>query len=441
MYRTSRRTKNLFKGASSTAVARIASSVFGLISMGIIGRVCSAEELGLWALLMSLPGFFSGIDLGFSSALKNKLSTLYAKQNEKEACAYFFSVFYGFAFLVTILLIVFAFAGHYIPWPQLRHIEQDKLTKIGRFLFTFNVFTILASVPFGLAYYAGFYSYQESHINAACTLVTSFTISVILALSYWLHASFRFIAIIYFLATGFLIYAVSFFLFLQRRHWEFIILQPRIVVRKIRGLLSNSIKFVGLQIASGVFNSVDAFIVANLLGLQMTGDYYLVKRICSVAVGLHLVTIGATWPAYTEAAESNDFRWIKKTIRYVLLLTAVGFLLFGICLYLCGIEFIYLWTGKSVKTLSLTILFGLWSLLTVLSNCLSLVLNAVSKVMIQMLLGLSFAFLVIPLSTFLGRKYGVGGVVLAQIILVSLGLISNAYQVGYYLRKHGKQAE
>lgn len=435
--RKSPRTKKMLIGSSSLAFSRVICALLGFVSTGIIARYLGGEEFGLWALVMSMPGLFAGFDLGFSNSLKNKLSVLYAQKNEKESQSYFFSIFYGFSILTLFLMITVFLFKPLIPWPWLFKTSLASIDKMGSFLFTANIFVILATIPFSLAYSAGFYSYQESHLNSLFTLLGPVITLLMLVVLVPLKASFVTITMM-FIFTGLLIYVISFLVFLVKRHWTFIALNPAAMFQKIKELFSTSAQFVLIQVAAGIFFSIDPFIVSKTTGLAVAGDYYLIKKICTIAVITHLSSLGAVWPAYTEAAENKDLAWIKKVLKSVAIYTLIAFAVFIIFLYYLGNPFIHLWTGKMIKEPSWFVLLGIWALFYAWGNAFSVFLNAINNLKLQLLWSFLATVFIIPLSLWLAKLYGLPGVILAQLILMAPATIGNTIQTVLYIKKKSK---
>ena len=87
---------------------------------GVLARYFSAEEFGLWSILISLNGvLLSGFDFGFGNALRNKMAQLYAYRFDEESKTYFFSIFYWFVFSSILLTLIFYSVKPFIPWEIL----------------------------------------------------------------------------------------------------------------------------------------------------------------------------------------------------------------------------------------------------------------------------------------------------------------------------------
>lgn len=425
-------------GSSTLVFSRIFSTLLGFVNTGMITRYLNSEEFGIWALIMSMPGLFAGFDLGFSSSLKNKLSELFGQKKDEQEKQYFLSVFYCFAILAISVIIVFLIFNRYIPMDKIFHGSQNNVTVVGAKLINVNIIIILLGIPLSLALSAGFYSYQESHINSLFTILSYGLIFALVSISIMLHWTLYPIVIIY-LFTGLLIYIVSMSVFMIRRKWEFVKLSVISIVSKVKELLPNSLQFVMMQIGAGLFYSVDPFIIGQISGLGQVGDYYLVKKIAFMVVITHLSSLGATWPAHTEAIASGDYSWAKKTLKYAAITTIILFSIFTVIFTIFGQTIIHIWTRKIISQQLLFFSFGVWALLFAWANCFSIFLNAINKLKLQLLWCLISLLLVIPMSLFLGKKYGVLGVCWAQIILLLLPAISNSVQTIIYFNKSSSE--
>lgn len=423
----SRRTKSLLIGSTSMLISQGLVALMGIAMTAVVVRYFSPREFGLWALLMSLGGIIAGLDLGFGNALKNKLSKLYAYQNsDRESQSYFFSMFYGFI-LWTLILAIFVFvAKSFIPWYALFKLEDSVFVREGAQLFTIGVILLCFNITFSLCA-SGFYAYQESHWAALLTFLGKLLMFIVILLLVQLHTSFFMITLSFFVLTLFLSMA-AFVVFLVKRKWRFIFISLKVVTDKIKELLSKSMQFALLQMLSVFLSSVDLFLISKTLGLEIVGEYSLVKKMYLLAIGLYMGVLIPLWPAYTEAIESKEYEWVKKILKKTVLFTIVLFTIILILFSIFGKSIIFLWTGKTIKSGLLFVLIGIWSLLVGWGNCFSIFLNSVGCLKRQVLIGTSIAIAIIPMSLILIEKYGIIGMCLSLILIALPATINHPLQ-------------
>jgi len=98
---------------------------------------------------------------------------------------------------------------------------------------------------------------------------------------------------------------------------------------------------------------------------------------------------------------------------------------------LCS-KWIYgIWVGDKISiNFSLSAIIGAWILLNTWNGIFGQFLNGVGKIKIQLILGFIAALLNVPLAIFLGKRLGVEGVLVANLLVLSIGVW--IYPLQYY---------
>jgi O-antigen/teichoic acid export membrane protein len=388
----------------------------GLILAGMLARYFSPDEFGLWSILISLNGvLLTGFDFGFGNALRNRMAQLYASRNDGENRVCYLAVFYWFLFSAFVLSTIFFSIRPHIPWELLFKTTDPYILETGATLIVLGASILAFNIAFNL-YTVGFYSYQESHWNAlvngaARLLLLLCAVGFVLSLQ-----SFFVINVMTFLVT-LLSSVAAFMIFLAVRKWPLTRIPLGAIWTRIRELWIKSAQFALLQLISTFLLMTDLFVVSNLLGLEVVGEYFLVKRLYLVLASFHFAVLLPLWSAYTESIESHDTEWAERSLKKAAALTVVVFTAGVIVLCLVGSDLIYWWTGKRVVHASLFIWLGIWGFLYGWGNCFSVFLNAVGRLNVQVLLGGLAAVAFIPLSLWLGKSHGIIGICLALILI------------------------
>jgi O-antigen/teichoic acid export membrane protein len=428
------RTKNVLFGAFSLVGSQGAGSVIGMLITAVIVRSFSAEEFGLWSLLMSLTGIFAGIDLGFGNALRNKLAQLSASNetNREDGRNYFFAIFYVFLPVALILSIVMIIFRQFVPWGALFHTSNLNIIQEGSWLFVIGGVLSLINVVF-MFNNAGFFAYQETHITALYGFVSRFCILLMVVFFVYWRLSFFTITSMFFVIV-LLFSIISFLVFLKRRGWNVVRLKYKIIIKKVKELWGVSAQFTMLQVLSIIYVSIDLFLISKLLGLSSVGDYALVKKIYMLIGCFHFAFLMPIWSAYTEAVVSDDFVWVKNALRKSAFFTVFVFVVAGIFLSILGNNFIYIWTGKRIVNMLLYILLGFHALINGWGNCFSVFLNSVGILKGQIVLSFLGVLIVIPASFYLSKIFGLLGICCALIIAVIPTAIYNPIRSYIYIK-------
>ncbi len=120
---------------------------------------------------------------------------------------------------------------------------------------------------------------------------------------------------------------VSFFIFLRKRRWKFRLLRLTFLIGAVKELWRQSAQFALLQIFSTFLLNADYFVISKMVGLEIVGEYFLVKRIYLVVVAFHFALLLPVWSAYTESVESKDFVWVempRKTTSNAIMMPLMG---------------------------------------------------------------------------------------------------------------------
>jgi len=382
---------------------------------GILARYFTVEEFGLWSMLISLNGILlSGFDLGFGNALRNRMAQLYAYGRDDESKVCFFSIFYWFICIALLLLGLFFGLKLIIPWHIVFKTTDPVMVRNGANLMVVGSSLLAFNIAFNL-YTAGFFSYQQSHWNAGVSgagkvLLLALTVVLLLALQ-----SFFVINLMAFVVT-LLSSVTGFALFLSVRKWKFTVIPAKIALKIVKELWVKSAQFALLQVFSTIILMADLFVVSKILGLEMVGEYFLVKRIYLVLASFHFAVLLPVWSAYTEAIESGDVGWAERILKKTALYSIAVFGLGTAVMYMAGNFLVHAWTGREVTDHSLFLLLGGWGLTYGWCNCFSVFLNAGGYVRNQVLLAGLGAFVFLTLSLAFGKTYGISGICVALVL-------------------------
>jgi O-antigen/teichoic acid export membrane protein len=129
------------------------------------------------------------------------------------------------------------------------------------------------------------------------------------------------------------------------------------------------------------------------------------------------------WSAFTEAWVKKEMSWIKS-IMGKLYMVWLG--VFFLCIIMIiSSNWVYdIWIGdKADVPFNMSLLVGIWILLNTWNSIFSHFLNGVSKIRLQLYIGVISAILNIPLAIYLGKMLGINGVFIANILVVLIGTI------------------
>jgi O-antigen/teichoic acid export membrane protein len=136
------------------------------------------------------------------------------------------------------------------------------------------------------------------------------------------------------------------------------------------------------------------------------------KYFNSITVIFNLILV-PYWASFAEAMQMNDRTWIKKNIRFLMLLIGALSLLGAIMVFFSTTVY-NLWIGKDLSIpILLSSLMCVSVLLTAWYNIFVYYLSSINEIKWQMRLIIIGALVNIPLSIFLIDQMGSSGVILA----------------------------
>jgi O-antigen/teichoic acid export membrane protein len=194
--------------------------------------------------------------------------------------------------------------------------------------------------------------------------------------------------------------------------------------------------FFGLQIAMALTFASDNVVIAQMLGAEAVTQYAVPEKLFNL-VGLVVgMVLFPLWPAYGEAIARGDRAWVRSThFRSVFWSCAVTTVLSAF-LVIFGQRIIELWAGSMVHpTLMLLLGLGVWKVVEVSGNAVSMLLNGANVVRFQLILASITAVLAIVLKVLLVGHIGLAGVVWATVIAHLATIPPTVWYVQRWLEK------
>lgn len=388
--------------------------VFTMVSVSI--KYLGKESYGIWVVLSGMFTWANVADLGMSHGLRNRLAEERAKGN-LEIGRYYVSTTYAYLIATAIILVViFIPLIYYINWNFLlntTYVSNETLEHVALIIvFLFIIQFILR--PIGSIVEA----FQWPSINHLIGFHSS-AISLV-AIYYLVCQTGKGALSIYAYIIGgvpiIVLLLISIYLFRQK----FPDLSPsvkyvtRSYLKKIAGL---GLSFFVIQLSVIIIFQSDNMIISYLFGPDEVTNYNITYRYFSIVISIFVVIIAPFWTAFTDAYHKNDFIWIKKIMR-MLLLMASGIGIIAMLLYLISDNVFHLWIDERVSIpKSLSGLMACYVVLMCFHIIFSTFSNGIGKIKIQLWAVTIAATMNLPLSYYFGKLSGLGpsGVLLATI--------------------------
>lgn len=396
----------------------------------ILIKFYTQEEFGLWSSITSIAAILITGDFGITNVLRNILSRerMNGKDGNEEARKYYLSAFIFFLLFSVIAIVVLLILSPFIPYENLFESDNMYLKLQGRYIFMAVMFIYLLSFPFGMGLPMCF-SYGESKTIALMNTirsVVSFILVLILAL---LSIPILYLAIGYF-SINFVFTVLGTIVFLRKRKWNIFEFSDLNLIRRIKEMLGTGIKFLGIQLSSSFVQNALIVYSGSMVGLTTAANVSIINKIFTFFTGIYQGAFNPIWSKLTEFFHKGDFKKCCSIIKKSVSITVGIYLIVITAVVITGQWVIDTFIGGNYYCEPILVIFiGLITLLRMVFDNISLMLNAISKLNFLLLIYLIFAVLIIFILPPVINNYGFNGM---AIFLIFCWLIASIL-VGYYV--------
>lgn len=402
------RAQERYRLATLTALTSIISKGAMMLVMVISIRISlpylGVERFGVWMTIASIVGLLNFLDLGVGNALVNRVAQASIPSNKSQLGK---CIGAGLIILALISIAIGTFLyliAEYLPWQKL--LKMSNIDLYTETYIAIKVFTILFSLNIltsGISRI--FYGLQRGYEANILSVLGSF-LSLILI---WSAIKFNG-GIASLLAANMLggVFASLILLGILTKRGQVnihrIIENIQIEAPK---LLKIGGGFLFLQIGTMVVFGVDNLIIASSLGAVMVTTYSITQRLFQFVTQPFTIINSGLWPAYANAYEHGDKKFIKSTLKRSMVITILGSVTVSLALIFFGKAIISLWTQKEVSvSYSLMAAFALWSVIDVSAGCFAMFMNGTSLIKIQSGGLVTLIIIGIPLKIYLADQLG-----------------------------------
>ncbi len=381
----------------------------------------SPAQYGIWLTISSIISWLNFFDVGFGNGLRNKLAHSLAVGETDKARVYISTTYIALAIIASFTFIVFSITNSYINWRSVLNVTTEKeetlrlimWVAVGCFCAQFVIQLI------NIILTATHQSARASFINLfgqICTLVAIYYCTN--------YQPASLLTLIIIVASSPLVALIIASIFLYRTSLSNLSPNFKLVnFRYANDLLTTGGVFFLIQIGVLILFQTNYIIISQLLGPEQVTIFSVCYKLFSVTIMIFNIIMLPLWSSFTDAYAKSDYSWLKGSLQNMrkLWLLFTGITIFILC---CSTFLFKEWLGENVSVpLSLSIcmtvyvLANLWHMLHVY------ILNGIGKIRLQLILVTVSALLNIPMAIFLGKNFGLVGIVGANaIFFVCLGI-------------------
>lgn len=348
--------KTLFiRGVSIGYLATAVNIVYSLVSIPLVLQYLGKELFGLWAVVMSVTGYFQLLELNISHGI-GRLQIEYKDDRESgEYCSVLTTGGLALAAASVVILIIGVILAPYVPgWLNIKDQHASLFTNI----LVLNV--LIAVLTIGTKIFMiPLYAYQRHDLLEANNII----LFIVLFGTLWLglHMGMGLYAMVFSAGIG-LIVSMSILVMLTYKHGYY----PKVsefgmpAARHLREIMSYSGNTFISSIGGIMLKSAPTLIITRMLGLNATATWSVCAKPFDILAKIVNRPMDNSGAALCEMYIRNERAHLKKRMSQIVQLTAaiagVGSMVFAFM----SPAFVHLWTnGKIVWPLQNFIALGL----------------------------------------------------------------------------------
>ncbi len=413
-------------------ICKFIDMIISFIMVPITLTYLDTVRYGLWAALSSVIAWFFIFDIGIGNGLRNKFSECKAKGEILKAKYYVSSAYFYFAGLFILICIVFFIANKFWDWPAMLNAPAEMATELNNIVlvvfFGMSLNFILKLLSFILM--ADLRTATSDIFNVIIHVIT--LIGIIL-LSKYSTPSLLYYAILYMGTNVLVMLIASIFLFTT----SYKAFRPNFTfINHSYGkeLVKVGTKFFLLQTSAILLFQTTSFILSNLLGPEHVTDYNISFRYFTLVTVVFSMLANPLWSGYADAYHRNDILWITSTISKLRKLWLFIVTLLIIMLIIQPIVYKIWLNNKLSIDYGLSISMVAYLILSMWNTIYNPLLNATSKLKMQIVLSAIIPIIYIGLTIFFVKNIMMG----AKGMMISL-IITQALPMALLLPIHTKK--
>jgi O-antigen/teichoic acid export membrane protein len=407
--RSKERYRRILLTTVSSLVTRVITALVGLVTIPLALSYLGKEQYGLWAVVTSFVAWTSLFDFGIVNSLVNALSEANGKNDPESAKGYVSTAFFVLVAISMFLGILLTLCASWIPWSRLFAVRIPIAQRTVMWTVVAALVCFLAGLPLSVVrqIYAG---YQKSYIGNIFTVFSSLTTLAALYVVVWTRGGLP--SLVFAFAGPTVLIALVNLLYLTRKEMPWIAPQLSFVSRRaMRRLFSTSMPLFLFQIGALLVNETQMIVLAHVTSLRLVSEYSIIWRLAVTFASLIGLGTGAFIPAFREAHERGDGRWMKAGFRRMLRLRMLIATAAALALTFGGNFILRKWLhrGDFNFPLSVWIAQGISLLCGVWGTAFSDLLTIMDRIWIQVVLVLINGATTIILTVVLAPKFGLLG--------------------------------
>ena len=409
-------------GMLTAAANKGISIAASLITVRLTFRYLGAERYGMWVTITSIVMMLNFADLGVNNGLINTIAGAYGRDDREGARRAVASAFWSLTGITSAFLLCMPLVYPFLNSARLFNVHSPlAVQESGPALLVFFACFAL-NLPMGTvrAVQTGL---QRAYINSLWAMLGSLASLGAMLLVIHLHGGLP-LLILGLSGPPLLAAALNGFELFGFSNRE-LVPAPSGFSREVAvRLFRTGFLFFLCQVFSSLGVQTDNIVIAQIMGAKMVGAYAVPARLFNLVPSLLAMISGPLWPAYADALARSDGPWIRRTFRRIAgggmaitaMITAV--------LVIFGNRILALWVGPQVHaSIPLLIVLGIVCVLNAFVTPVSILLNGLSQIRIQVFVFMAMSVVNLTLSIIFVKRFGIIGGALGTAVSEALVVI------------------
>ncbi|MGX5687387.1 lipopolysaccharide biosynthesis protein [Arcticibacter tournemirensis] len=416
------RSQNIIRNILMSFGVKGGSILVGLILMPLTISYINPVQYGIWLTISSIVSWMSFFDIGMGNGLRNRLAESLAVGRIEDARKYVSTTYAIMTAISMALFLSYFFLHSFINWNYILNIPPSFNDDID-----FIILVVVSSFCVQFVVQLINTVLIASHEPAKASVITFIgqlgVLIVISIVRFFVPGS---LSVLVWILTFIPVLSFVFYsIYHYRGKWKNIAPSFKLIdIKYSKDILNIGGVFFFIQIGALVLFQTDNIIITRVLGPEYVTTFNVAYKLFSVITLVYTILITPYWSAFTDAYIKRDFEWIRGNI-YLMRKWWVALSILALLLLVCSKWIFSLWLGEMVVvSMPLSIAMTIYVIVYMWQGLHVSFLNGAGKIKLQLYLVTISAIINIPLAIFLGKKFGVAGVISANtIVFIVMGII------------------
>lgn len=411
---SSKRTRDAQKHILYMFLIKVCNILINLAYVPLLISSLNQDRYGIWLTITTIVHWIAFFDIGLGNGLRNKLAESIAKGDQENAKKYVSTTYGTMGLLCLFFLIIELCVVPFCNWNNLLNaytVSNEELTILMLWVLSSLALQMLLKLINSVLY-----ALQKPALSSLILMLGQLLafIGVFVYSKVCKDVSLLELGIIISLAPVLVSMIFSFVLFgkvLPQYSPSFSSFDRT----KIRDIVFLGTKFFWIQLTSLLLFQSNNLIIAHTCGSASVAEYTVAYKYIGLIEMIFMIIVTPFWSAATDAYVTKDYRWIKDILRRLKYISYLLILLGAILVFLADVAYEW-WLSSSLKPdKSLLFLLLLYFCVQLTWERFGTIINGIGFIKLQFYITLVEAFVHIPLALFLGRFWGIKGVVVSLI--------------------------